>query len=181
MVRNFYTTQRQKSRVNQHYLRGNIPDKVVVENSKSSYAQYFIIPSIFTFVGIQYFRQSNYNPAFLFLILVGGLFSFGLNIYLTRKFRKNPEIVLNKKGITFSNTRTVFWNEIEWYYLQQKNSILRIYVKCENEQFFLEFKDLPISKIKLKVLINSFFKKYNFQKPVFKAFINDVLEINEVK
>lgn len=180
MVRDFYIKQRQSSRISQHYLRKNIPDKVVVEKSKSSYAQYFIIPSIFTFVGVQYFKQSNYNPTFLFIILVGGLLSFGLNIYLTRKFRKNPEIVLNKKGMTFSNARTVFWKEIEYYHLQQKNSLLRIYVKCENEEFFLEFKDLPISKVKLKVLINSFCKKFGLQKPNYKAVINNLLNINNV-
>ena len=181
MVKDFYKVKRRSLRIKRHYLRKTIPDKVVVEKSKISYAQYFIIPSIFTFVGVQYFKQSNYNPTFLFLILFGGLFSFGLNIYLTRKFRKNPEIVLNKKGITFSNTRTILWKEIEWYYLQQKNSILRIYIKCENEEFFLEFKDLPISKVKLKVLLNSFYKNNNQKNPVYKRIIKDVLAINQVR
>jgi len=96
MVRNFHIKKRQMSRITNHFFKEQIPDKVVIEKSKISYAQYFIIPSIFTFVGLQYFKQSDYNPTFLFLILLGGLFSFGLNIFLTRKFRKNPEIVLNK-------------------------------------------------------------------------------------
>lgn len=178
MVKNVYYHKRLLIRINRHYLRKNVSDKVVVENSKISYAQYFIIPSIFTFVGIQYFKQSNYDPTFLLLIVFGGLFSLGLNIYLTRKFRKNPEIILSKIGITFSNTRTIFWNEIEWYHLQQRNSILRIFIKCENEEFFVEFKNLPISRVTLKVLLNSFYKKYNQSEPVYKAIIREVVAIN---
>lgn len=169
------------SRIKNHFFKEQIPDKVVIEKSKISYAQYFIIPSIFTFVGLQYFKQSDYNPTFLFLILLGGLFSFGLNIFLTRKFGKNPEIVLNKKGITFSDSRTIFWNEIEFYHLQHKNSILRIFLKCKNEDFAFEFNYLPISKVKLKVLLNSFYRKSNNQKPAYKPIINNVLQINDVK
>ncbi|WP_144283024.1 hypothetical protein [Chryseobacterium echinoideorum] len=181
MVRNFHIRKRKISRINNHFCKKQIPDKVVVEKSKISYAQYFIIPSIFTFIGLQYFKQSNFNPTFLLLILFGVVFSFGLNIFLRRKFRKNPEIVLNKKGITFSNSRTIFWNEIEFYHLRHKNLILRIFVKCKNEDFLLEFKDLPISKVKLKVLFNSFYRKYNSQKPAYKPIINDVLEMSYVK
>lgn len=181
MVRNFHIKKRRISIINNHFFKKQVPDKVVIEKSKISYAQYFIIPSIFTFVGLQYFKQSDYNPIFLLLIVLGGLFSFGLNIFLTIKFRKNPEIVLNKKGITFSESQTIFWNEIEFYHLQHKNSILRIFLKCKNEDFVFEFKNLPVSKVKLKVLLNSFYRKYNNQKPAYKPIINNVLQINDVK
>lgn len=181
MVRDFYYKKRQISRINRHYFKSQIPDKVVVENSKISYAKYFIIPSIFTFVGIQFYKQSNYNPVFLVLILLGGLFGFGLNIFLTRKFRKNPEIVLNNKGVTFSKTRTIFWKEILFYRLQEKNSVIKIYLQCENEEFFLEFKSLPISKVKLKLLMNSFYKKYcNKNRDIYQVLVHDVLKVEYV-
>ena len=34
-------------------------------------------------------------------------------------------------------------------------------MKSVDEEFFVEFKHLPISKVKLKVLMNSYYKKYN--------------------
>lgn len=171
MVRNFHNKKRYLSRLNRYFIREKIPDKVVVENSKRSYLQYFIIPSIFSFVGIQYFKISNFNPAFLLLILVGFLFSFVLNIFLSKKLRKNPPIILNNKGLTFSMTRTIFWNEIMFYHLRQRNSLLQVYIKCESEQFFLEFENLPITKVKLKVLINSFYKKYCNKKSTIYEFL----------
>ena len=125
-----------------------------------SYAQYFIIPSIFTFVGAKYFKQNGFEPQFLIIIILGYLFSFGLNIFVARKIRKNPEIVLNKTGVTFSKTRTIFWKEILNYHFVENNSVVRIYVRCKDEEFFVEFKHLPISKVKLKVLMNSFYIKY---------------------
>lgn len=180
MVRNFHFKKRFLSRINRHYFKNQIPDKIVVENSKISYAQYFIIPSIFTFVGIQFYKQSNYNPVSLVLVLLGGLFGFGLNVFLTRKFRKNPEIVLNNKGITFSKTRTIFWKEILSYRLHEKNSTLKVYVKCDNEEFFLEFKNLPISKVKLKVLINSFYRKYcSRNQRIHKVLVQDLFQVEE--
>jgi len=160
MVRRFKTTSRHCARKNNYYFKKNIPDKVVIENSKMSYAQYFIIPSIFTFVGAKYFKQNGFEPQFLIIIILGYLFSFGLNIFVARKIRKNPEIVLNKTGVTFSKTRTIFWKEILNYHFVENNSVVRIYVRCKDEEFFVEFKHLPISKVKLKVLMNSFYIKY---------------------
>ncbi|WP_262148236.1 hypothetical protein [Chryseobacterium foetidum] len=181
MVKDFYFQKRHSSRIARHYFRTNIPDKVVVEKSKISYAQYFIIPTILTFVGVQYFKQSNHNPIFLLFIVLGGLFSFGLNIFLTRKFRKNPEIILNNKGITFSNTRTIFWKEILYYRLQEKHSVLKIYVKCESEEFYKEFTNLPISKVKLRLLINSFHKKFcKSSKSIHRVLVKDVHTLEPV-
>ncbi|GEM_PF-2024946 len=181
MVKRLKNKNRHFVRRNRHYYQKNIPDKIVVENSKMTYAQYFIIPTIFTIVGIQYFKQNNYEPKFLIFIILGYIFSFGLNVIITRKLRKNPEIVLNNIGITFSKTRTIFWKEILHYNLFEKNSVLRIYVKCEEEEFFVEFKHLPISKVKLKVLFNSFYKKYNGKiKRNYKTIIQNIDKIENV-
>jgi len=181
MVRRLKNKNRHLVRKNRHYFQKSIPDKIVVENSRMTYAQYFIIPTIFTIVGMQYFKQNNYEPKFLILIIVGYIFSFGLNIIVSRKIRKNPEIVLNNIGITFSKTRTIFWKEILYYDLIEKNSVLRIYVRGEDEEFFVEFKHLPISKVKLKVLINSFYKKYNGNiKRNYKTIVQNMDKIENV-
>lgn len=181
MVRRLKTKSRHYARKNRHYFKKNIPDKIVIENSRMTYAQYFIIPSIFTFVGAQYFKQNGYEPKFLIFIILGYIFSFGLNVFVARKIRKNPEIVLTKIGVTFSKTRTIFWKEILNYHLVEKNSVLRIYVKCVNEEFFVEFKDLPISKVKLKVLMNSFYKKYGGKiKRDYKSIIQNFERIENV-
>ena len=161
MVRFFKNKSRHRSRKKRYYYLDNFSDRIVIEKSRITYAQYFIIPSIFTFVGAQYFKQNGYEPKFLIFIILGYIFSFGLNVFVARKIRKNPEIVINKIGITFSNTRTIFWKEISNYNLLQRNSSIGIYIITESEEFVLEFKHLPISKTKLKVLINSFYKKYN--------------------
>ena len=132
-------------------------------------------------VGMQYFKQNNYEAKFLILIIIGYIFSFGLNIVVARKLRKNPEIVINKIGITFSKTRTIFWREILYYNLIEKNSFLRIFLKCEDEEFFVEFKNLPISKVKLKVLINSFYIKHNGKiKRNYKNIVQNIDKIENV-
>ncbi|KFC21404.1 hypothetical protein [Epilithonimonas lactis] len=161
MVRFLKNKSRHRSRKNRYYYLDNFADKIVIEKSSIVYAQYFIIPTIFTFVGFQYFRDNNYEPKFLIIIILGYFFSFVANYFIAKHLRKNPEIVINKIGITFSNTRTIFWEEISNYNLLQRNSSIGIYIITESEEFVLEFKHLPISKTKLKVLINSFYKKYN--------------------
>lgn len=161
MVRFKKNRSRHRSRKNRYYYLDNFSDKIVVEKSSIVYAQYFIIPTIFTFVGFRYFKDNNYEPKFLIIIILGYLFSFVANYFIAKHLRKNPEIVLNKIGITFSSTRTIFWKEISNYNLIQRNSTIGVYIKTDSEDFILEFKHLPISKTKLKVLINSFYKKYN--------------------
>lgn len=136
-------------------------DKIVVEKSRRMYVQYLILPTIFTFIGLQYFKNSGYDKRFLLITVFGIIFSYFLSYFISRKIRKNREIVLDKKGITFSNERTIFWKEIEFFKLKQQKSTLKIYIKTEDNEFLLEFFDLPISKTKLKVLMNSFYKKYN--------------------
>lgn len=159
----------------------NFSDRIVIEKSRITYAQYFIIPSIFTFVGAQYFKQNGYEPKFLIFIILGYIFSFGLNVFVARKIRKNPEIVLNKIGVTFSQTRTILWTEILNYHLLEKNSVLRIQLKSVDEEFFVEFKHLPISKVKLKVLMNSYYKKYNGNiKRNYKTIVQNVEKIENV-
>lgn len=153
--------ERHSSRKRLHYFLNDFSDKIIVEKSKYTYAQYFIIPTIFSILGIQYFKDNNYEPQFLILIFVGYIFSFLLNYFIAKKLRKNPEITLTKIGLTFSKTRTIFWKEILYYKIYQKDSTLYFYVKCENEEFYLNFQNLPIKKSVLKVLINSFCKKYN--------------------
>lgn len=161
MVRLKKNKSRDRSRKNRYYCLDNFSDKIVVEKSSIVYAQYFIIPTIFTFVGFRYFKDNNYELKFLIIIILGYLFSFVANYFIAKHLKKNPEIVLNKTGITFSSTRTIFWKEISNYNLIQRNSTIGIYIKTNSEDFILEFKHLPISKTKLKVLINSFYKKYN--------------------
>ena len=181
MVRFFKNKSRHRSRKKRYYYLDNFSDRIVIEKSRITYAQYFIIPSIFTFVGAQYFKQNGYEPKFLIFIISGYIFSFGLNVFVARKIRKNPEIVLNKIGVTFSQTRTILWTEILNYHLLEKNSVLRIQVKTVDEEFFVEFKHLPISKVKLKVLMNSFYKKYNGNiKRNYKTIVQNVEKIENV-
>ena len=152
-IRNLY-------RVRNFKILEKIPNKAVVYKSKEAFAQYFILPGFFTLISLSFFRRNNFEPKYLLIMIFGFIISFILNFLVAKLILKKPEIILNKIGITFRNSRTIFWNEIEYFKLKKKNSILGIYIKTESEEFFLDFKHLAITKTKLKVLINSFLKKY---------------------
>lgn len=148
------------SRIRNFKILEKIPDKAVVYKSKEAFAQYFILPGFFTFISLSFFRRNNFEPKYLLIMIFGFIISFILNFLVAKLILKKPEIILNKIGITFRNSRTIFWNEIEYFKLKEKNSILGIYIKTESEDFFLDFKHLAIAKTKLKVLMNSFLIKY---------------------
>ena len=152
-IRNLY-------RVRNFKILEKIPNKAVVYKSKEAFAQYFILPGFFTLISLSFFRRNNFEPKYLLIMIFGFIISFILNFLVAKLILKKPEIILNKIGITFRNSRTIFWNEIEYFKLKKKNSILGIYIKTESEEFFLDIKHLAITKTKLKVLINSFLKKY---------------------
>ncbi|CAD7798764.1 hypothetical protein CHRY9390_00383 [Chryseobacterium aquaeductus] len=156
-----------------HFCQSSLADKIIILKSKIHYAQFFVLPGVSTFIGVQYFKDFGYDYKFLLILPVGWLVTFVLQYIIVKLIRNNKEIFLNKIGITFKNTETFFWNDIKGFYLCGKGSEIIVYLFTKFDFQIIYLKNLSISKVKLKVLINTFLRTYSScKKPQRVRYIN---------